>query len=69
MYQTNNYSSVLLYAVSLLFPPLLTQYLFSACAIQPHLHVIRSYITKITHFFVTGTGYGKVKKRGQFVDS
>ena len=33
---------VLLYAVSLLFPPSLTQYLFSACAIQPDLHVIQS---------------------------
>ena len=33
---------VLLYAVSLLFPPLLTYYLFSACVIQPDLHVIRS---------------------------
>ena len=33
---------VLLYAVTLLFPSLLTQYLFSACAIQPDLHVIRS---------------------------
>ena len=33
---------VFLYAVSLLFPPLLTQYLFSARAIQPDLHVIRS---------------------------
>ena len=30
------------YAVILLFPSLLTQYLFSACAIQPDLHVIRS---------------------------
>ena len=33
---------VLLYAVSLLFPPLLTQNLFSACVIQPDLHVIQS---------------------------
>ena len=30
------------YAVILLFPSLLTQYLISACAIQPDLHVIRS---------------------------
>ena len=33
---------VLLYTVSLLFHSLLTQYLFSACAIQPDLHVICS---------------------------
>ena len=33
---------VLLYAVSLLFPSLLMQYLFLACAIQPDLHVIWS---------------------------
>ena len=33
---------VLLYAVSLLFPPSVTQYLFSACATQPDLHVIQS---------------------------
>ena len=45
----------------------LMQYLFSACAIQPDLHVIRSCSkVKITQFFGTGTGYEKVKKNRQF---
>ena len=44
----SNAPFVLLYAVSLLFPSLLTQYLFSACAIQPDLHVIRTLRAEVT---------------------
>ena len=61
---------VLLYGVSLLFPSLLMQYLFSACAIQPDLHVTWSCSQwKITQFFGTGTGYWKVKKNKAIFDS
>ena len=57
----------LLYAVSLLFPPLLTQYLFSAYAIQSHLHVIRSYSQWKSHIFLwRAYDTGKSKKEGNF---
>ena len=48
---------------------LLAQYLFSACAIQPDLHVIRSCSQQKSHnFFGTGSRYGKVKKNNAIFD-
>ena len=47
---------------------LLTQYLFSACSIQPDLHVIRSCSQK-NHTIFSGRvrDTGKFKKRGNFL--
>ena len=55
------------YAASLHFPPLLTQYLFSACAIQPDLRVIRSCSQqKSLNFSGRARDTGKLKKQGNF---
>ena len=58
---------VLLLAVSFLFPSLLTQCLFSACAIQPDLHVIWSCSQQKSHNFSRRAwDTGKLKKQGNF---
>ena len=55
------------YAASLHFLPLLTQYLFSACAIQPDLRVIRSCSQqKSLNFSGRARDTGKLKKQGNF---
>ena len=55
------------YAASLHFPPLLTRYLFSACAIQPDLRVIRSCSQqKSLNFSGRARDTGKLKKQGNF---
>ena len=55
------------YAASLHFLPLLTQYLFSACAMQPDLRVIRSCSQqKSLNFSGRARDTGKLKKQGNF---
>ena len=58
---------VLIYAVSLLFPSLMTKYFFSACAIQLDVHVIRSRSQWKSHNFSgRARDTGKLKKQGNF---